>query len=63
MAVERIVQHKHCTNCGRANPADMHYCSTKCEEDFIALQKRKKMVLYANYAMIVFLLIVLIVAW
>ena len=61
MTMEKIVQHKHCINCGRATPPEKQYCSDKCEEEFVNLQNRKKMVLYANYAMILFLVVVLIV--
>lgn len=53
MATERIVQHKHCINCGRAQPTDQQYCSTACEQEFINLQQRKKMVLYINYGLMI----------
>ncbi len=59
--VQQIVQHKHCINCGRAQPPDKQYCSDRCETEFSTLQNRKKMVLYANYGMILFLVVVLIV--
>jgi predicted nucleic acid-binding Zn ribbon protein len=60
MSVTQIVQHKHCINCGRAQPADLRYCSPQCETEFTDLQNRKKKVLYANYIMIGFLVLMLI---
>ena len=44
MSIQQIIQHKHCINCGRAQPTDLQYCSTKCEEEFVGLQNRKKKV-------------------
>ncbi len=60
MSSIQIIQHKHCINCGRAQPADIQYCSTRCEEEFVNLQNRKKKVLYINYAMMGFFVLVLI---
>lgn len=58
--VQQIVQHKHCIHCGRATTTEKRYCSEKCEQEFDNFQQRKKLVLYANYAMIGFLVLILI---
>lgn len=60
MSVVQIPQHKHCLTCGRAHPADQQYCSTKCEEDFVSMQKRKKKVLIINYSIMIFFVFLLI---
>lgn len=60
MTVDRIIQHKHCTNCGRAMPPEKKYCSDRCETEFVTLQRNKRKALYANYIMIAALVVVLI---
>ena len=60
MAVERIVQHKHCIHCGRAIPTDKQYCSDKCEADYSSIVKRKNLMLIINYAMIGIFILILI---
>ena len=59
-SIQQIVQHKHCINCGRAQPPDKQYCSDKCDEEFQKLQKNKKKVLYITYGMMIFFIIILI---
>jgi len=39
--VERIPQHKHCTNCGKAVPVDESYCSDNCKEQWDAVMKKR----------------------
>lgn len=60
MAVERIVQHKHCVECGRAVPTDKKFCAPQCETDYTTRLKKKNMVLLLNYGIIGILLLVLI---
>ena len=43
--VERIPQHRHCLNCGRAYTGDGKYCGKECEESKTAEIKKKKNVL------------------
>lgn len=57
--VERIIQHKHCSICGKAIPAEEEYCSENCKERFEAIQKKKKNLMYIMYGLMFFLLILL----
>ena len=60
MPIERIVQHKHCIQCGKAIPLDEKFCSEKCKMEYEALLKRKKMTLIINYLLMGFFIIILI---
>ena len=56
----KIPPHKHCLNCGIAIPPDKTFCSKKCENEWNAMIKRKKMNMYIWMAMIGILLIILV---
>lgn len=40
--VERIPQHRHCLNCGRAFTGDGDYCGEECENGRKGELKKKK---------------------
>ena len=42
---ERIPQHRHCLNCGKAFVGDGQYCSTDCEEGKKEEIKKKRNIL------------------
>ncbi|TET90572.1 MAG: DUF2116 family Zn-ribbon domain-containing protein [Methanomassiliicoccales archaeon] len=46
---ERLPQHKHCLNCGRAVSASKDFCSDDCEEDRIGMLRRKRRQLLILY--------------
>ena len=60
MPVERIVQHRHCVQCGKAIPPGEKFCSEKCKEEYESLLKRKKMTLIINYLLMGFFIIILL---
>ena len=31
---ERLLQHKHCRNCGKAIPAEDNFCDDKCQVQY-----------------------------
>jgi predicted nucleic acid-binding Zn ribbon protein len=61
--VERIPQHRHCAECGKAIVGTEKYCSDECRkkrETLIKKRKRQLLMLYFG-SFIVF--VVLIVLW
>jgi len=56
-----IEQHKHCIICGRAVPFKQQYCSKKCKAQHKAAAiKKQKMWMNILWALMIFLVIVLI---
>ncbi len=58
--VGKIPPHKHCLNCGIAIPPDKTFCSKKCENEWNAMIRKKKMNMYIWLAMLAILLIILV---
>ena len=58
----KIPPHKHCLNCGIAIPPDKTFCSKKCEDEWNAMIKKKKMNTYIWMALLAILLIILVVS-
>ncbi len=56
-----ITPHKHCLNCGIAIPPDKTFCSKKCEEQWNAMLKKKKINLYVWMAFMAILIVLLFV--
>jgi predicted nucleic acid-binding Zn ribbon protein len=62
--VERLVQHKHCRECGRAIPAKDVFCSGDCESGHKRTLKRKKNQLLLLYvSSVVILILILFLSW
>ncbi len=62
--VERLVQHKHCRECGRAIPAKDIFCSKDCEDDHRRrLKKKKNQLLLLYVSSFVILIIILLMSW
>ena len=38
---EKLLQHKHCSICGKAVPVDIDFCSDECEEKMQVMVKKK----------------------
>lgn len=58
MVVEKIPQHKHCHQCGKAFIGKGDYCSTECTKEGEELLKKKKRQLLVLYAVTFIILIV-----
>jgi len=43
---EKLLQHKHCRNCGRAVQVDQDYCNDRCREEHHAMLRKKRNQLY-----------------
>ena len=54
-----IPPHKHCLNCGIAIPPDKVFCSKKCEDEWNALVRKKKINLYVWMIFLAILIIIL----
>lgn len=57
---QKIVQHKHCSQCGRAIISDKELCSDKCKREWDALAKKRRWNLYIFYIMIAVFIIILL---
>lgn len=51
-----IPPHNHCQVCGKAIPTTETFCSKECEERFQAMVKRRKMLVYIMYGLIIVIL-------
>jgi predicted nucleic acid-binding Zn ribbon protein len=43
---EKLLQHRHCRNCGKAVNVDDDYCNDKCKEEHHVMLKKKRNQLY-----------------
>ena len=55
--VETIAPHAHCQICGKAIPPSEQLCSEECKKKYEALMKRRKLTVYAMYALIGIILV------
>ncbi len=55
-----VEQHKHCIICGRAVPFKQQYCSKRCKGQHQAAIKKQKMWMNILWALMIFLVIILI---
>ncbi len=55
--VERIPQHRHCLNCGKAFTGDGQYCSKACEDGKKEEIKKKKNILLIIWLLAVVMMI------
>jgi len=62
---EKLLQHRHCKECGKAILLDKRYCSEECEKKHGDLiQKRKKQLLLLYFgSFIVFIIVILLWLW
>ncbi len=61
-SVDEIKPHRHCLNCGIAIPPDKTFCSKKCEAEWNAMLRRKKMSIYVWMILLLILIIIMFVA-
>jgi predicted nucleic acid-binding Zn ribbon protein len=59
--ITKIAQHRHCQICSKAIPLDIELCSEACEEQFSALLRKRKGMLYFMYGMIAVLFVFLLI--
>lgn len=55
-----IPQHTHCKICGKAVPTEEMFCSKNCEERFQSITKKRKLMIYVMYALMAFVIAVLL---
>jgi predicted nucleic acid-binding Zn ribbon protein len=59
---ERIPQHRHCKQCGKAFVGDGEFCSEDCQHtggDLLAKRKKQLIILY----LITFVILILALLW
>ncbi len=56
---EKIPQHKHCSDCGKAVPVSERFCSDNCKEKWEALLK-KRMLHYRIFLMFTALIVFMV---
>ncbi len=54
-----IPPHKHCLNCGIAIPPDKTFCSKKCEDEWNAMLRKKKINMYVWLVFMAILILLL----
>ena len=58
--VEIIPPHSHCQICGKAVPVSETFCSEECKQKYSAMMKRRKLMVYAMYALIAVILVIIL---
>ena len=53
---ERVAQHTHCQICGKAIPITETLCSEECKQRYNAMVKKRKLLVYVMYALIIVIL-------
>lgn len=62
--VERIPQHRHCSNCDRAIPADKEYCNEACEtEQKNALRSKKRQLQFFYVIMVLIFIFAMVLSF
>ena len=54
---ESIPPHAHCQICGKAIPVSETFCSEECKEKYNTMMKKRKLMVYAMYALIAVIVI------
>jgi predicted nucleic acid-binding Zn ribbon protein len=57
---EKLLQHKHCSVCGKAIQLEDEFCSDECKNKYEQYMKKRKQMNLVMYAMIALLAVVLI---
>ena len=57
---ENVPQHTHCHVCMKAIPLGEALCSEECRQKYRSMLRRRKLMLYFMYGMLVALLVVVI---
>lgn len=55
---ESIPPHAHCQICGKAIPVSETFCSEECKEKYNSMMKKRKLMVYAMYALIAVIVII-----
>jgi predicted nucleic acid-binding Zn ribbon protein len=58
---ERLPQHKHCLNCGRAVSPSKEFCTEECETERIGMLRRKRrqlLILYVGSVVVLLLAVI-----
>ncbi|UCH72464.1 MAG: DUF2116 family Zn-ribbon domain-containing protein [Thermoplasmatales archaeon] len=53
---EKVAQHAHCHICGKVVPITETLCSEECKQKYQAIAKKRKMLVYLMYALMIFIL-------
>lgn len=54
---EKLVQHKHCKNCGKAVLADRKFCGDRCNDQYVTMMKKKRNQYYLLFGILMAVLI------
>ena len=57
---ESVPQHSHCQICGKTIPISETLCSDECKTKYRTLLKRRKLVIWAMYAIVGIILVIYI---
>ena len=59
--MDKIPQHKHCSNCGKAFIGEGRYCSTECKNEGDKMLKSRKRQLIILYVLTLIMLTVAVI--
>ena len=57
---DQIPQHTHCQVCRKATTSAEPFCSDECKTQYEAMRKRNRLWVYVMYALMVFIIIVIV---
>ena len=57
---ENVPQHTHCHVCMKAIPVGETICSEECKQRYQAMAKRRKLMVYFMYGMLVAIILVIV---
>ncbi len=57
-----IPPHTHCQVCGKAIPTTESFCSKECEQRFQTMVKKRKMLIYIMYGLIIVIMALFLIS-
>lgn len=60
--MDQIPQHTHCQICRKAVATQEPFCSEECKQQYEAMKKRNRLWVYVMYALMVFIIIVIVLS-
>jgi len=58
---EIVPQHAHCLMCGKSTPVGETLCSEQCKQKYNTMLRRRKLIVYLMYGMLVAVIVIFVV--
>ena len=59
---DKITPHNHCHICMKAIPVNEKYCSEECRQQFLKMQKKRKLMIYFMYGLLAAVIVAIVLA-